>query len=77
MKQKDASLDTEDRGSVERQELDLNGDHAFSNCPAAGAGRYSLHDLVKFVVARFAKLADLEARVEPDTFEVLQREFTA
>ena len=28
-------------------------------------------------LARFAKLAELEARVEPNTFEVLQREFTA
>ena len=64
------------RGSVERQHLDLNGDHACSNCPAAAAARYKLHDTVKFVIQRFAKLAELEARVEPDTFDVLQREFT-
>ena len=65
------------RGPVERLHLDLQADHACSNCPAAAAARYKLHDAVKFVIQRFAKLAELETRVEPDTFDVLQREFTA
>ena len=58
------------------QFLDADGCHAAAHCPAAGGARMKKHNFVGRVIARAAKEAELNVRVEPDTHSLLLGEFS-
>ena len=56
--------------------LDAHGDHAASGCPATKRARYQKHSNVIRVLAAAAREADLKVLSEPDTFSLLQGQFS-
>jgi hypothetical protein len=59
-----------------RRALDVHGDHANSNCPAAAAGRHLRHNTLKYACHYAAKEAGVVSYTEPETHTVLLNRFT-
>jgi hypothetical protein len=58
------------------QFLDAGGAHASSNCKAIFQPRYQKHNRIVNALAKAATEAGLQVLREPDTFNLLLREFT-
>ena len=53
------------------------GDHHNSGCPSAALGLNWRHSALKFALRRFGQEAGLQVDMEPQTHDLLLRQFTA
>ena len=58
------------------QALDVHGNHANSGCPSAASGRAKRHNYMKWGVYYLAKEAGLIVNEEPQTSNLLQKQFS-
>ena len=60
-----------------KRELDHSGDHHNSGCPSAALGLNWRHSALKFALRRFGQEAGLQVDMDPQTHDLLLRQFTA